>query len=150
MSRSKQTSQKREKEKERQKKKKDKEERKEERKKTSNKGKGFDSMIAYVDEFGRLSDTPPDPKLRTEMKLEDIQLGAKKEEDTGPNNHGSSGKVSHYNEEKGYGFITDSMTRESLFFHISDLNVQIKMYDTVTFVKAKGPRGSVATEISKG
>lgn len=31
-----------------------------ERKTSNNKGKGFESMIAYVDENGRLSSTPPE------------------------------------------------------------------------------------------
>ena len=61
---SKQTYLKREKEKIRQGRRKEKEEKKLERKSTSNKGKGFDSMIAYVDENGHLSDTPPEPKKR--------------------------------------------------------------------------------------
>ena len=34
-----------------------------ERKENNNKGKGFDSMIAYVDENGHLSATPPESKL---------------------------------------------------------------------------------------
>ena len=40
-----------------------KDQKKEERKLNNNKGKGFDSMIAYVDEKGNLSATPPESKL---------------------------------------------------------------------------------------
>lgn len=74
--RSKQTGLKREKEKKKLVKRKEKEEKKLERKSQSNKGKGFDAMIAYVDENGQLSDTPPDPLKKKELKPEHIQLGA--------------------------------------------------------------------------
>jgi CspA family cold shock protein len=36
---------------------------KQERKLNNNKGKGLDSMIAYVDEYGNLSSTPPERML---------------------------------------------------------------------------------------
>jgi len=39
---------------------KEKAQKKQERKMSNNKGKGFDSMIAYVDQNGNLSDTPPE------------------------------------------------------------------------------------------
>ena len=50
-------------------KKKQKDQKKEDRKSHNNKGKGFDSMIAYVDQNGHLSATPPElpaqaPKIR--------------------------------------------------------------------------------------
>lgn len=61
MARSKESFNKREKEKKRQKKKMDKKEKMEERKLHSSKGKSLDDMLAYVDENGNLSSTPPDP-----------------------------------------------------------------------------------------
>src|ERR1035438_9820405 len=70
---------KKEKEKKKQKNRQDKEQRKEERKANNNKGKGLESMMAYVDEDGNLSSVPPDPKKRKEINLEDIQLGAAKQ-----------------------------------------------------------------------
>ena len=39
---------------------KEKAQKKQERKMSNNKGKGFDSMIAYVDQNGNLSDAPPE------------------------------------------------------------------------------------------
>ena len=50
---------KKETEKKKQKKKKDKETKKQERKTNSGENKGFDDMIAYVDEFGQITSTPP-------------------------------------------------------------------------------------------
>jgi len=40
-----------------------KDQKREERKSNNNKGKGFESMLAYVDENGNLSNTPPEKKL---------------------------------------------------------------------------------------
>jgi len=49
-------------EKNRQKKKEDKEERKQQRQKNQADG-GVDNMIAYVNEFGEITSTPPDDKI---------------------------------------------------------------------------------------
>ncbi len=64
MSRSQATFSKKERERNRVKKRKEKEEKKAERKANSNKGKGFEEMLAYVDDNGNLTTTPPDPKKK--------------------------------------------------------------------------------------
>jgi cold shock CspA family protein len=148
MARSKQTSLKTEKEKNKLKKRKEKEEKKLERKTTSNKGKGFDSMIAYVDENGQLSDTPPDPSKKKEISLESIQLGARKHEELEEADFLNSGQVSYYNQEKGYGFIKDSRGA-SFFFHLNSLRSPVQVNDRVTFEKANGPKGINAINVSK-
>jgi cold shock CspA family protein len=149
MAKPKQTGQKREKEIKKQNRRKEKEEKRIERKSDSNKGKGFESMIAYVDEFGQLSSTPPDPSKKQEFKLEDVQMGARKEEDPGEAGHQNEGIITFYNEEKGYGFIKDSRTKESIFFHVNGLLVPVKLNDRVSFEKAKGVKGMNAVEINK-
>ena len=79
MAKSQQTFNKSEKEKNRQKKRKDKEQRKEERK--ANAGSSdFNSMIAYVDENGVITSTPPDPNRKIKVKAENIQIGIAKRE----------------------------------------------------------------------
>jgi cold shock CspA family protein len=149
MAKPKQTGQKRDKEIKKQNRRKEKEEKRLERKNDSKKGKGFESMIAYVDENGQLSSTPPDPSKRQEFKLEDVQLGARKEEDTGEKIHQNEGIISFYNEEKGYGFIRDNRTKESIFFHVNGLLTPVKLNDQVSFVKAKGAKGINAVEINR-
>jgi hypothetical protein len=129
MARSKQTSMKKEKESRKRNKRMKKEEKREVRKANSNKGKGFESMIAYVDAFGNFSDTPPDPSARPEMKLDDIQLGAKKYSEEEEKAFINKGRVSYFNEEKGYGFIKDSKTKESVFFHLNGLTMPVKLND---------------------
>ena len=71
MGKSQETWNKKENEKKKQKKKKEKEARKEERKANA-KGNSFE--IAYVDEFGNFSSTPPDPSTKTKVNEADIQI----------------------------------------------------------------------------
>ncbi|MGX7667295.1 hypothetical protein [Flavobacterium pedocola] len=49
-------------------KKKSKDQKKEDRKVNNNKGKGFESMLVYVDENGHLTSTPPEIKKPVETK----------------------------------------------------------------------------------
>ena len=49
--------------------------------KDGDKSSSLDDMIAYVDENGMITDTPPDPDRKTEIKVEDIVIGVPKEED---------------------------------------------------------------------
>jgi cold shock CspA family protein len=139
---------KKEKEKKKQKNRQDKEQRKEERKANNNKGKGLESMMAYVDENGNLSDVPPDPKKKKEINLEDIQLGAAKivisEAEIVRN-----GVVTFFNEAKGYGFINDLKSQESVFVHINQLSGPIQERDKVTFEVENGPKGLNAIKVKK-
>ena len=50
---------------------KEKAQRREERKANNNKGKELEDMFSYVDEFGRITTTPPEK--RQEVSLDDIQ-----------------------------------------------------------------------------
>lgn len=59
MAKSKETFEKRAKEKKRQKQREDKREKMEQRKANASKGKSLTEMLAYVDENGNISDTPP-------------------------------------------------------------------------------------------
>ena len=80
MDRSQGTFNKKEKEKKKLKKRKDKEKKKEERKINSDKGKSEDEMIAYVDSYGNISSTPPDPSQKKKVNAADIQIGVPKRE----------------------------------------------------------------------
>ncbi|MDZ4823360.1 MAG: cold shock domain-containing protein [Flavobacteriales bacterium] len=148
MAKSQETYGKKEKEKKRLQKRKEKEEKKQERKANNNKGKSFDDMIGYVDAYGRLSDTPPDPSKRIEVKLEDLQLGATKREEPDPSELIRTGMVTMYNDEKGYGFIKDLKTQDSYFVHYKSLQQPIKLNDKVTFEIEMGQKGPVAARVS--
>lgn len=126
----------------------EKEERREDRKSNNNKGKSFEDMIAYVDEFGRLSSTPPDParKIST-FNVEDIQVSTARQPDVELQDGERSGVVSFFNESKGYGFIKDVRTQESFFVHISEVAVIPREGDKVTFKAEQRERGLTAVEV---
>lgn len=144
MGRSNESWSKREKEKKKQKKKEEKLKKKEARKE-ENAGKDFDDMIAYVDEYGNITDTPPDPSQREEIDAEDIVLGippkSEREEEV------NEGTVKFFDDSKGYGFITVKGTGESLFTHIKSHIDEIKEGNRVTFDIAPGEKGPVAINV---
>ncbi|KAA9353423.1 MULTISPECIES: cold-shock protein [Larkinella] len=142
MGRTQETFNKKEKEKNRQKKNKEKAEKKEERKANSDKGKGLDEMMAYVDENGNISSSPPDLRKKKTINTEDIQIGVSRQEPGVPQEVIRKGTVTFFNESKGYGFIKDQETQDSVFVHISGLVDAVKDGDKVTFeveMTAKGP-----------
>jgi cold shock CspA family protein len=149
MGRSRETMGKKEKEKKKAKKKQDKEERKEDRKTNNSKGKSLDDMMAYIDENGNLSSKPPDPLTRKkEINLEDIQLGAAKIDESAQEVI-RKGVVTYFNEAKGYGFINDLRSQESIFVHINQLSEPIKERDKVVFEIERGPKGYHAVRVKK-
>jgi len=149
MAKSQQSFNKKEQEKKRRKKKREKFERRQQRKleKAENGKKTFEEMISYVDENGNLTDTPPDPSKKREIKVEDIQLSASSRYDV-PINDERRGKVKFFNEEKGYGFIIDGESRESIFVHVNNVTGIIKQNDKVTFEIEMGPKGLNAIKVS--
>src|ERR1051325_11770287 len=104
MSKSQVTASKKDREKRKQHNRRDKEQRKEERKANNNKGKGMEAMMAYVDEYGRLSSTPPDPTRRTAIKASDIEVSVQRQQPVDPADLIRRGTVTFFNDAKGYGF----------------------------------------------
>jgi cold shock CspA family protein len=148
MGRSTETFSKKEKEKKRLKKKQDKREKAEDRKANSDKGKSLDEMMAYIDEHGNISSTPPDPTKKKKFKSEDIQIGIARQE-TVVQDTIRNGTVTMFNESKGYGFIKDLETQESIFVHINGLIDPIKESDKVTFETEQGQKGLNAVKVKK-
>ncbi|RWU05520.1 cold-shock protein [Pedobacter chitinilyticus] len=105
----------------------------------------FEDMIAYVDEFGNITDTPV-TAVRSEIKLEDIQLGAAP---VVPESKERTGLVSSYDPLKGYGFIIDDANKGKIFVHSSGLTQPIKNNDRVSFEREKGSRGYNAIMVKK-
>ena len=147
MARSQQTWNKIEKEKKKAKKKKDKAAKKLDRAGTSADGNSLDEMIAYVDEFGRISDTPPDPAEKEVIKAEDIEVGVRKKEDMEPVDENRTGIVTFFNDSKGFGFIKDLVSGESIFVHINQVLEPIIENNKVTFKVERGPKGLSATDV---
>ena len=146
MSRSQESFNKKEVRKRKEKKKKEKAEKKQARKENDS-STSFDDMIAYVDEHGNITDTPPDPDEREEVKAEDIEIGPPKRDPSEDQSGPRKGTVSFFNDSKGFGFINDDQFKDDVFVHISNCADEIREGDKVTFETEKGPKGPVAVDV---
>ena len=149
MGKTRETFSKKEKEKNRVKKRKEKEAKKEERQANSQKGAALEEMFAYVDENGNISSTPPDPRKKRTINVEDVQIAVPKQVEMLPGEEIRNGTVTFFNEAKGYGFIRDLETQESIFVHITGLVDPIKDNDKVTFEIEMGQKGPNAVAVKK-
>ncbi len=147
MARSQETFSKKEAQKVKLQKRKEKEQRKEERKANAKNGNNLDEMMAYVDENGNLSTTPPDPTKKKVIREQDIVLGARNNEEVNPADAIRKGKVTFFNDSKGYGFIKDLQSQESIFVHINALESAIKEGDKVSFEVERGVKGLNAVRV---
>ncbi len=138
---------KKEREKKKQQNKKEKEERRQERKDNARKGNDLENMLAYIDENGNLSSKPPDPRKKITIKAENIEIGVPKQEPVNPEDLIRKGTVTFFNESKGYGFIKDQGTQESIFVHINSLTEVIKEHNKVTFEIEMTPKGANAVNV---
>jgi cold shock CspA family protein len=117
-------------------------------KKDVDKSGKLEDMIAYVDEFGNITDMPPDPtKVKEEIELEDIEIGVPRREEGPPEEVERKGTVSFYNDSKGYGFIKDMSSQDSIFVHVNNTLDQIAEGDKVTFEIEMGPKGPTAVKV---
>jgi cold shock CspA family protein len=149
MASSQETFGKKEKQKKKLKKRQDKAEKMEERKANATKGKSLDEMMAYLDENGNLSSTPPDVRKKKVFNLTDMQTSVPKQEDREQVPTIRSGMVTFFNQDKGYGFIKDLLTQESVFIHANQLSESLQERDKVTFEVEMGPKGPNAINVSK-
>ena len=146
MAKSQQTFSKREKEKKKQKKREEKQKKREARRAEAKESDGG-IPFAYVDKYGNLTDTPPEPSDEKEIDASDIVLGIpqKVEEEFDPIRRG---KVAFFDHSKGFGFIMDTETQEKHFVHVSGLIDEINENDKVTFELEKGQKGMNAVRVS--
>lgn len=149
MGASSETFSKREKEKQRQKKKQDKQEKREDRKANASKGQGLDQMMAYVDEYGNITSTPPNPQRRSTVAQEDIAISVARRGAEPPEDLIRKGVVTRFDSAKGYGFIQDGQSQQSVFVHQNELIDSIQQGDKVTFEIKMTPKGASATNVRK-
>jgi cold shock CspA family protein len=146
LARSTETFNKKEREKKRQKKSLDKKEKAQDRKANATKGKSLEDMMAYIDEYGNISSTPPDPTRKLKVNSQDIQIAVPKQENI-VEDIVRTGIVAFFNEAKGYGFIKDMQTQESIFVHANALTEPIKENNKVTFEVEPGQKGPTAVRV---
>jgi cold shock CspA family protein len=117
------------------------------KKATENKKSSFDDMIAYVDEYGKITSTPPDPNKKIVVIAEDIELKITKNDPASAPDFVRKGVVTFYNESKGFGFIRDLQSNQSVFVHVNNLEEPIKENNLVVFEIGKGPKGPSALKV---
>jgi cold shock CspA family protein len=107
--------------------------------------KSFDDMIAYVDENGVITDTPPDPMRKKEVDLENIAVSVPKKEEM--EESVITGTVDTFFADKNYGFIKKIGSADKYFFHISHAPANIAAGNLVTFELERGDKGMNAIRI---
>lgn len=129
------------------KKRKEKEKKKLARKEVEKKS-SLDDMIAYVDENGMLVSEPPDPTKKKKIKAEDVKLGVPSREGDNDFDPIRKGVVSFFNDSKGFGFIKDMETKESIFVHINNVDDgELKENNLVSYEVEHGPKGPTAVRV---
>lgn len=119
---------------------------KKEEKKLSGKTSSFEDMIAYVDENGVITSTPPAENIKKEeVNQEEILISVPKKEKEEP--VVLKGKVDFFNTSKGFGFIKEQVRGERYFFHVNNLLSKIEENDIVTFDLERGLKGMNAINI---
>ena len=146
MGRSKESFNKKEVRKKKEKKRLDKEKKRLARKDGDRKG-GLDDMMAYVDENGRLTDTPPDPASKKKTKAEDIEISIPRQDPNDKPDPIRRGRLTFYNDSKGYGFIRDAETQDSVFVHVNEFQDDIMEGNMVSFEVEKGQKGPAAVRV---
>jgi len=114
-------------------------EKKELHKSDNNKGKALEEMFAYVDEFGNLSNTPPEKKY--EFKEEDLLRPSSDEDEY------HHGKVSYYNNEGHYGFIRDNMTKQTVYFNDKLAGIVLRLDQHVKYKFIRTKQGNQISEV---
>ncbi len=132
-------------EKKKQSKKLEKQKRKEVRKENSS--NSFEDMIAYVDENGVITSTPPDTNKKPEIDIENIAVSTPKKTEEEQDNI-LKGRVEFFNPAKGFGFIKHMGSVDKYFFHISNAPANLKEGNMVTFELERGQKGMNAVRIN--
>lgn len=131
-------------EKNKQQKRKEKQQKKQERK--NNPPNSFEDMIAYIDENGIITNTPPDLNKKEKINMEDISILTPKKEDI--ESAILNGRVEYFNPDKGYGFIKHIGSINKYFFHVSNSPASLKEGNLVTFELERGQKGLNAVRIA--
>src|SRR5690554_7997004 len=107
-------------------------------------------QFAYVEYNGNLTDTPPDPSMEIKVDAESIEVSIPKRDDSEIEEVDPirKGKVSFFDNSKGFGFIIDSENQEKYFCHVSGLIDEIQENDNVYFELEKGMKGLIAVRVT--
>jgi len=116
-------------------------------KKEAEKKGDLEDMIMYLDENGNFTEIPPDPtKKKKEIDSESIEISIPRMENVEIDPI-RKGVVTFFNDSKGFGFIKDSETQESVFVHVNNLIDEIKENNMVNYEVEMGMKGPTATNV---
>jgi len=115
--------------------------------KESKSGSSLDDMIAYVDETGMITTTPPDPGKKAKVKLADIEVSIPKQDPSDKPDPIRKGRLTNFNDSKGFGFIKDSDSGDDVFVHVNEFLSEISEGNMVSFELARGPKGTYAIRV---
>jgi len=149
MAKSQETFGKKEKQKKKLKDRQEKKEKMEERKNNVKKGKTLDEMMAYIDENGNISSAPPDPRRKKIFNSKDMEISVPRQEAREQVDPIRTGIVTFFNQDKGFGFIKDMQTQESVFIHVNQLSEAVKENDKLSFEVEMGHKGPSAINVKK-
>jgi len=116
-------------------------------KRKDGKKSSFDDMIAYVDEFGKITSTPPDPNNKLVISADSIDLGNTRNTSESTQDYLRKGVIIKYSESKGYGFIRDLETQKSYFVHASNIQDRVSENNIVIFEIGRGAKGPAAMNV---
>jgi cold shock CspA family protein len=89
----------------------------------------------------------PTPVKKILIEANGIELSATKNEPLQKNDFIRKGVVTFFNDSKGFGFIRDMESKQSVFVHANNLEEQIKENNIVIFEIGKGPKGPTALKV---
>lgn len=115
-------------------------------KKDGEKKNSLDDMLAWVDENGQICSAPPDLSKTTEVNLEDIEISVPKGGFV-KETVAYKGKISNFDETKGFGFISSPQLTESVFVHANDCQEIVKTGYKVEFETERGVKGLKAINV---
>lgn len=93
-------------------------------------------MIAWVDKNDMTTSTPMDLTQKKEVKAYIIEVGIPKAEPR-VDNKLRIGRLKNFDDAKGFGFIIDSETKDSIFVHRNDCDGEMKTSYHVEFETKK-------------
>lgn len=125
------------------KKKLDKLDKREERKLNNDKGKSLEEMIVYLDENGNITNVHPDKQKKKKVITTNNNSSNFEENVT------YEGIISLYFDEKGYGFITEAQTSETIFLHVNKMKETLKEKDKVVYEIEQTQKGYAAINVRK-
>jgi cold shock CspA family protein len=120
---------------------------KRELRKAEGKKSSFNDMIAYVDEFGRLSSVPPNAANKVSIAIEDIEISASRNKPSSVPSFVKQGIVISFNASKGFGFIKENGTNLTYFVHANNTDEPIRESNRVIFESGRGLKGLTALKV---